>query len=174
MQTVSYSSSRVISASGWIGASVLVQLLLLQLHTNLLQQLERKKEKERELEILNGPYKYHIFRLLPDYSNTFFVLAVNPLYIRLFFLFLSLSFCPAQFVADRRCLHDVSMLCPAAQYAIGEPCNLSIDIRHNLLQANIFYKKKSFPVAAFNLRSIECNHIFLVYFLEIINWHSLS
>ncbi len=161
---MSCSSRRVISASGWIGASVLVQLLLLQLHTNLLQQLEKKKEKEREMVILNGLYKNHTLRLLPDYSNSVFVLAVNPLYSSNFnhewlflFLFLSLSFCSAQFVADGRCLHYVCMLCPAAQYAIGAPCDISIDIRHNLLQANIFNKKKSFTVAAFNLRSIECN-----------------
>jgi len=38
---------------------------------------------------------------------------------------------------------------------LGALCNLSIDIRQIVLQANILYEKKnkkSFPVAAFNLR----------------------
>ncbi len=35
-----------------------------------------KKEKEREMVILNGLYKNHTLRLLPDYSNSIFVLAV--------------------------------------------------------------------------------------------------
>lgn len=118
------------------------------------------EKKKRELAILNGLYKNHTFRLLLDYSNSFFVLAVNPLYRFDFNHEWLPSFCSARFTADGRCLHYVCMLCPAAQYAVGAPCNLSIDIRHNLLQANTFYKKKSFPVAAFNLRSIECNAYF--------------
>lgn len=58
--SVSHSSRRVISASGWIEASVLVQLLLLQLHTNLLQQLEEKGESERAGNLQWTALKSHI------------------------------------------------------------------------------------------------------------------
>lgn len=134
VDSVSYSSRRVISASGWIGASVLVQLLLLQLHTNLLQQLEEKKKKrERELAILNGLHKNHTFRLLLDYSNSFFVLDVNSL-CRSDFKHLSLSI---TLFFDLWLKEDVLIMsvCYIQQLnmLLGAPCNLSIDIRHNLL-----------------------------------------
>ncbi len=85
---------------------------------------KKEKEKERELVILNGLYKNHTFGLLPDYSNSFFVLAVNPLYRSNFNheWLLSFSFVHSLFVQHNLWLmEDVFIMCACYVQQLNMP-----------------------------------------------------